>query len=456
MNTRTKARSGQVNVQSLINTSPFGTYQWLIFLLCFLIVLLDGFDTAAIGYIAPSLMNDWGISRPALAPVLSAALIGMAIGALLIGPLSDRFGRKKLLLGSVFVLGSACLASAFSQNIETLTWLRFVTGLGLGAAMPNAVTLMSEYCPERRRALATTAVFCGFPLGLSLGGFLAAWIIPDFGWRSVLFLGGAAPLVLLVVLLVVLPESIRYMVVRQWPAERIRKVLTRMAGAEAANAETYVLPESTSRPNQAGGQRLGLAVVYGPAHRLGSIMLQTAYFMGLVVAYSLINWMPVLFRDAGIEPGTAARTAALFPLGGIGALFFGWLMDRYNANIVIGLGYVATASLICAIGQVAGNVGWLMLVVFVGGTVMNTCQTAMPALAATFYPTEGRASGVAWMMGIGRLGGIAGSFLVGALTARQMSFSEIFTVLAVPGLIGALALFIKSFSHPVEQREQAA
>lgn len=457
MNADADARSGEINVQILINSSPFGAYQWLVFVLCFLIVLLDGFDTAAIGYIAPSLMHEWGIERPALAPVLSAALIGMSIGALVVGPLSDRFGRKRLLLGSVLVLGAACLASAFSSDIETLTWLRFITGLGLGAAMPNAVTLLSEYCPERQRALLTTATFCGFPVGLSLGGFLAAWMIPNFGWRSVLILGGAAPLVLLVVLVVVLPESIRYMVVQNWPTERIRKVLSRMVGETAARADTYVLPESARAGAQGGRQ--GLSVVYGPAHRVGSLMIQTAYFMGLVVAYALINWMPVLFRDAGIEPATAARTAALFPLGGIGALFLGWLMDRYNANIVVGICFLATAASIWTIGQVAGNVGWLMLVVFVAGTVMNTAQTAMPALAATFYPTEGRASGVAWMMGIGRFGGIAGSFLVGALTARQMGFSGIFAVIAVPCLVAAAALFIKSVvyrepSQPQEGRDR--
>ena len=134
-----------VNIQKFLNEHPFSGFQWRIFGLCFMIVLLDGFDTAAIGYIAPSLIREWNVARPALGPVLSAALFGLAFGALGAGPLSDRLGRRLLLIISVFVFGVACLASAFSATLEQLTILRFLTGLGLGAAMPNAVTIMSEH-----------------------------------------------------------------------------------------------------------------------------------------------------------------------------------------------------------------------------------------------------------------------------------------------------------------------
>jgi len=144
-----------VDVQKFLNQHPFSGFQWRIFGLCFMIVLLDGFDTAAIGYIAPSLIREWNVARPALGPVLSAALFGLAFGALGAGPLSDQLGRRLLLIGSVFLFAVACLASAFSATLEQLTILRFFTGLGLGAAMPNAVTMMSEYCPDGRRATLT-------------------------------------------------------------------------------------------------------------------------------------------------------------------------------------------------------------------------------------------------------------------------------------------------------------
>ncbi|RBJ75395.1 hypothetical protein C3L29_032845, partial [Pseudomonas sp. MWU12-2534b] len=157
----------------------------------------DGFDTAAIGFIAPSLLGEWNLTKPDLAPVLSAALFGLACGALVSGPLSDKLGRRSLLLGSVFLFGVACLMSAFSTTIGHLTILRFITGVGLGAAMPNTTTLLSEYAPQRTRALLITVMFTGFKLGSALIGFVAGWLIPLHGWRAVLLFGGGLPLLLL-------------------------------------------------------------------------------------------------------------------------------------------------------------------------------------------------------------------------------------------------------------------
>jgi AAHS family 4-hydroxybenzoate transporter-like MFS transporter len=440
-----------VDVRVFLDEHPFSSFQWLVFALCFVVVLLDGFDTAAIGFVAPSLLKEWDVEKSALGPVLSAALFGLAAGALVAGPLADHLGRKFMLVAAVLVFGIACFGSAFSAGLGQLTVLRFVTGLGLGAAMPNAVTLMSEFCPQRLRATMTNTMFCGFPLGAASGGFLAAWMIPNWGWRSVLQLGGAAPLLLTVLLLVLLPESVRYMVARGYPAERIRRVLNRISrSAAAAPSFCIVEPEHTTSANS------GIGVVLSPVLRVGSAMLWVAYFMGLVIFYALINWMPILFRDAGLEPQKATLIAALFPLGGIGAILFGWLMDRFNPNRIIAVGYSLTAVLIFAIGQVAGNVGMLVVVVFLAGALMNTAQSSMPALAAAFYPTKGRATGIAWMLGIGRFGGIAGSFLVAELTARQLAFSQIFAVVAVPGLIAAVALLIKHAAAPRNAAEGLA
>ena len=447
----TKDKNTTLDVQAFFNAHRFSGYQWLIFALCFLVVLLDGFDTAAIGYIAPSLIGEWGVSKPALAPVLSAALFGLAAGALSAGPLADRFGRKGVLTVSVLVFGAASLASAFAGSLDQLTVLRFVTGLGLGAAMPNAVTLTSEYCPDKQRSMLTNAMFCGFPLGAAFGGFLAAWMIPHWGWRSVLLLGGVVPLVLAVVMLLVLPESVRYMVAKGQPAERIRRVLARIS-ATAASASAFVLAEKQTGP--AAGS--GLDLVLGRSHRVGTFMLWLAYFMGLVIFYALINWMPILLKDAGMDPHKATLVAALFPLGGVGAVFCGWLMDRFNANRIIAIGYALTALSVYLIGQTVGNDGLLVLMVFVAGTIMNTAQSSMPALAAAFYPTQGRATGVSWMLGIGRFGGIAGSFLVAELAARHLGFGTIFSIVAVPGLVATVALVIKQWAHPQPQGGQDA
>ena len=434
--------SAALDVQAVINDHPFSPFQWFIFAVCFVIVLFDGFDTAAIGFIAPSLIGEWGISRPALAPVLSAALFGLAAGALLAGPLSDRLGRRVMLLISVGIFGAACLASGYAGTLTELTALRFVTGLGLGAAMPNTVTLMSEFCPDKRRAAIVNLMFCGFPLGAAFGGFLAAWMIPTFGWRSVLHLGGVAPLVLLVLLFVLLPESVRYMVAKKQSPEKIRRTLARITGTPIEAAE-FVATE----PAGASGQE-GIRLVLSREYLVGSVMLWIAYFMGLVIFYASINWMPILLKEAGLTPKSATLISALFPLGGIGAVVCGVLMDKFNANRVIAICYALTAISVYGIGQAVGNVGLLVVVVFLAGVLMNTAQSSMPALAAAFYPTKGRGTGVAWMLGIGRFGGIAGSFLVAELTRLQVGFSGIFAIVAVAGLVSCVALSIKQATHP--------
>jgi AAHS family 4-hydroxybenzoate transporter-like MFS transporter len=437
-----------VDLQALLNERAFSGFQWRVLALCFFIVLLDGFDTAVIGFIAPSLITEWGVTRLALAPVLSATQFGLAFGALAAGPLANRFGRKPVLVGSVLAIGAACLASAFAGNLDQLVAWRFITGLGLGAAMPNAVTLMSEYCPEGHRTTPTNAMFCGFPLGAAFGGFLAAWMIPIWGWRSVLLLGGIAPLVLAFLLLLLLPESLRYMVAENWPTERIRSVLRRISD-RAVDATAFVMHERME--TQARGS---IGVVLSRAFLVGSVMLWVTYFMGLVIIYALISWMPILFRDAGLEPRTAALIAALFPLGGVGAILSGWLMDRFNPDKVIAACFALTAVAVFAIGRTAGTVGLLMLVVLLTGILMNTAQASLPALAAGFYPTHGRATGVAWMLGLGRFGGIAGSFLVAELSRWQLDFASIFAIVAIPGLAAAAALMIKQAAHSEEGPER--
>jgi AAHS family 4-hydroxybenzoate transporter-like MFS transporter len=175
---------------------------------------------------------------------MSAALVGLAVGALTAGPLADRIGRKKVLVLSLFLFGGVSLLTAFVSTLPMLTLLRFLTGLGLGAAMPNAATLMSEYAPERKRALLVNLMFCGFPLGSSMGGFVSAWLIPHFGWQSVMVLGGVMPLLLAVVLIVSLPESARFMVVRGYPAQRIAAVLKRIAPLKLIEPLRFSLSEA--------------------------------------------------------------------------------------------------------------------------------------------------------------------------------------------------------------------
>jgi AAHS family 4-hydroxybenzoate transporter-like MFS transporter len=441
----------KVDVRTLINEQPFSGYQWLVFAMCFIIVLMDGFDTAAIGFIAPSLLGEWQLSKAALAPALSAALFGLACGALLSGPGSDHWGRRIVLIGSVFLFGIACLGSGYSSNVTELTTLRFITGVGLGAAMPNAVTLMSEFSPDYRRATIVNLMFCGFPLGAAFGGFLAAWMIPQFGWRSVLHFGGVVPLLLTVLLVFRLPESVRYMVARKRPVEKIRNVLLRISSG-ARLAQSFVMEEVGTKTEG----RSSMRIVLSRSLILGSVLLWLCYFMGLVIFYGLVNWMPVLLKDAGLSPQRAALISALFPLGGAGTVLCGMLMDRFNPNRVVAAAYALGALSVFAIGQAMGSMGLLICAVFIAGVLVNTAQASMPSLAAAYYPTAGRGTGVAWMLGVGRFGGIAGSFLVAELSRQQVSLPGIFTVVAIAGGVSCVALLLKQATSSAVDKEGAA
>jgi AAHS family 4-hydroxybenzoate transporter-like MFS transporter len=427
-----------LDVQDFIDQQRFSPYQWLILALCFLIVAADGFDTAAAGFVAPALAKDWGLTWVQLGPVLSAALIGSVVGALVAGPLADQIGRKRVLVGSVFTFGALSLASVQASSIDALTLFRLGCGIGLGAAMPNATTMISEYVPTKHRGLLVNVMFCGFTIGASAGGFAAALLIPEFGWRSVFIAGGVAPLLLAVVLLVCLPESVRFMVTKSWPAASINKVLGRIAGTPL-QASRFKLHEGTEVK-----QHTPVRLIMSKRYRTGTLLLWLTYFMGLLVYFLLTSWLPTLLKDSGMTLQQASLITALFPLGGgIGSIVCGYAMDRVNAHRVVTVTYTLTGGLLWGIGQLSGDILLIGVLIFIAGTCLNGAQVSMPVIAAEFYPTHGRASGIAWMLGTGRIGGIVGSMAGANLLQGGLGLGAIVSMLAIPSFIAAFALFLK-------------
>ncbi|SMC84567.1 MFS transporter [Pseudomonas sp. URIL14HWK12:I5] len=433
-----------LDVQSFINQQPLSRYQWRVVLLCFLIVFLDGLDTAAMGFIAPALSQEWGIDRASLGPVMSAALIGMVFGALGSGPLADRFGRKGVLVGAVLVFGSFSLASAYATNVDQLLILRFLTGLGLGAGMPNATTLLSEYTPERLKSLLVTSMFCGFNLGMAGGGFISAKMIPAYGWHSLLVIGGVLPLLLALVLMVWLPESARFLVVRNRGTDKVRKTLSPIAPQVVAEAGSFNVPEQ-----KAVAARNVFAVIFSGTYGLGTLLLWLTYFMGLVIVYLLTSWLPTLMRDSGASMEQAAFIGALFQFGGVlSAVGVGWAMDRFNPHKVIGIFYLLAGVFAYAVGQSLGNITVLATLVLIAGMCVNGAQSAMPSLAARFYPTQGRATGVSWMLGIGRFGAILGAWSGATLLGLGWNFEQVLTALLVPAALATVGVIVKGLvSH---------
>ncbi|WP_368621955.1 MFS transporter [Paraburkholderia sp. BR13444] len=427
----------RIDIKKFIDERPISPYQWLLVVLCFLIVTADGMDVAIMGFVAPSIIHDWGISRPEFGLVMSAAPIGLVIGALFAGPASDRIGRKWVLITSVFLFGVFTIATAFTQSPFSMAALRLLSGVGLGAAMPNSTTLLSEYAPQRKRALLITVMFTGFNLGSALIGFAAGWLIPVHGWRSVLIFGGALPLVLIPIQIWLLPESARLLAVRGAPAQRIGKVLGRMCGVRFAGNEVFVSnepPLPTRKP---------IGVLFSQGYGSMTIALWVTYFMGLLVIYLLTGWLPTLMKDAGLSVTTAANITAMFQIGGtIGAVLVGWVMDKARPAPVISAAYIGGAVCVLGLGHIGAMSSSLALLVFAAGFCMSGAQTGLNAFAPGRYPTVARATGMSWMLGMGRFGSIFGSAIGGALLGFGWQFGAILAMLAIPATLAAIAILV--------------
>ncbi len=425
-----------IDVQQFINSHRISRTQIGTLLLCFLIVAVDGFDTAAIGFIAPAIHEEWHLNAAQLAPLFGAGMFGLMIGALAFGPLADRIGRKMTLLICVAFFGTASLVSAWSPSIQVLVILRFVTGLGLGGAMPNAITLSSEYAPDKHRSVLVTTMFCGFTLGSALGGILAAYLVDHLGWRSVLIVGGIAPLALLPLLAWQLPESVRYMVTRGYAAERVTRILRRIAPNFDFRGVSYDAGEAAP-PGSPVRQ------LFAPQLRRGTLILWVMFFMCMLIIYMLSSWLPTLIKSTGRTLQDASLVTAMFQVGGtVGAIALGRLMDSFSPQRVLALAYLVGAVFIALIGHTAASTALLVIAVAVAGFCASGGQVGANALAAGFYPTTNRATGVAWALGIGRIGSILGSMAGGWMLALNWSLTTVFEIVAIPALIAAVAVML--------------
>ncbi|MFV0264918.1 MAG: MFS transporter [Kluyvera sp.] len=421
-------------LQALIDAAPIGAMQWRVIICCFLVVMMDGFDTAAIGFIAPAIREHWQLTAADLAPLFGAGLLGLTAGALLCGPLSDKLGRKRVIEWCVALFGLFSLLSAFSPNLETLIVLRFLTGLGLGGAMPNTITMTSEYLPSRRRGALVTLMFCGFTLGSALGGIVSAQLVAVIGWHGILVLGGVLPLVLFFGLLVALPESPRWLVRRQRPQAQIIRTVSAMTGERYDETEFWL-------DEPAATQKGSISQLFAGRQLTITLMLWVVFFMSLLIIYLLSSWIPTLLNHRGIDLQHASWVTAAFQVGGtLGALLLGVLMDKFNPFWVLAVSYALGAVCIVMIG-LSENGLWLMaLAIFGTGIGISGSQVGLNALTATLYPTQSRATGVSWSNAIGRCGAIVGSVSGGMMMAMNFSFDTLFFVIAVPAAISAVML----------------
>lgn len=442
------ASQRNLDVQDIINAQPVSRLQALVVALCFLVVAIDGFDTAAVGFIAPALKAQWGVTPASLAPLFGAGLFGLMAGAFVFGPLADRIGRKTVLVATTAFFGLATLASAFATSIEMLIALRFVTGLGLGGAMPAAITLTSEFCPEGRRASLVTLMFCGFTIGSASAGLAAAHVVAAYGWQGLLVLGGILPLLLVPLLIALLPESVRYLSLKGERSDAIAAILKRIAPAVDFSGASFVgaRPAAGSPVVQLFRDGLGS----------GTLLLWLAFFMSLLVFYLLSSWLPLLITTAGFSIGHASLMAATLAAGGtVGAIVIGWLMDRREPHLVLAASYGLAGLFVILLGNATAQPALLVFAIFGAGFGVAGAQVGINALAAAYYPTASRATGVSWANAVGRIGSVLGSMVGGFLLSLGWELKVIFAVAAVPAFIAGIALLAKAWLAAGAERRAA-
>ena len=423
-----------IDVSGVVDYQPIRRVTMQVFALCFLAMLSEGYDLGVVGYAAPGILKGFHITRPQMAPMFSMALFGMLIGSLAAGIIGDRFGRKGGVLTSCAVIALASFACAYAPSIETLFWCRLFVGIGLGGLLPNITAIMAEYLPKKIRGAFTTYAFMGITTGGVIPGLFSGMVKED-QWRILFLIGGAIPVIALPILMLFLPESLKFLTVRNKRPDTIRAWLGRIDPGLAIPPDArFVINE----PPAAGG----IAPMFRGGLRLITPLLWICFITIMLVNFFVNSWMNVVLSDIGFTHAQSAQTASLYYVGGIiGGLIIGFLLDRIGA-ITLAVTTAAGGAAIAALGTFHDShlvVDGLMLLIGFG--VLGS-QVGMSSLAGMLYQTAVRSQGAGTAHAIGRLGAIGGPLIAGALIARKASMATLFSVPVIPMLIGALCFFL--------------
>src|SRR6266436_3948618 len=426
----------EVQVSRLLDERGLSSFQIKLLIWSFFIVLIDGYDIAAIAFAAPHLVRAWGVAPGALGPVFSASLVGILFGSALFGWVGDRFGRKAALVGSNLLFGVFTLAAAYATSLDQMFWLRLLAGLGIGGVIPNVVAINAESAPRKLRAtLAIIAVGC-VPLGGAIPGFVTAALVPQHGWQILFLIGGIVPIVIAAAAMLGLPESIKYMAIRESQRGKMEKLIAEIRPdfAVPANAR-FVIEDEKQYPgfNPTYLFRDGLALI--------TPLLWLLFALNLMGYFFLISWTPTLMTATKLPPATAALAGASLQVGGtIGALVLCWWLQRHR--------FLAIAILLVIAVPVVASIGYagltsetaVLIATFFAGFCVLGIQSGINVAGAMIYPTSLRANGSGWQLGIGRLGSIVGP-LVGALFVG-LPVPQLYMWSAIPFAVGAVVCFI--------------
>ncbi|HSI16577.1 MAG TPA: MFS transporter [Sphingomonas sp.] len=419
----------------LINARPLSRVQLLIIALCFLMVAVDGFDTAVIGFVAPRIAAEWQLHPEMLAALFGSALLGSIVGSAIFGPVCDIVGRTRTLIVATFMFGALTLVAGFATSFGQLVGLRFLAGIGLGGVLPCAIALTSEFAPDRRRSSLVNAMFCGYTLGAASSGFVAAWLMPLYGWQKIFVIGGCVPMVIAVIGYFVLPESLNFLATKGNRQAEISRTVQRIAPGAIA-LDWVPLPERTAQGTPA-------TELFAARPVAGTLLLWLTAFCGLMSIYLLNSWMPTLLTQQGYSISEASIIGAMFQVGGtLGAILLGIVMDRGKANRVLAAASLLAGLFLLIVALVARQPIVLGLILLCAGICIPGAQVGASAYAASWYPTRVRATGISWMSGMGRIGSLLGSVGGGVLVSLGLGVGGILALLAIPMSVAGLAMAV--------------
>ncbi|MCZ0961887.1 MFS transporter [Paracoccus benzoatiresistens] len=427
-----------IDVSEAIDQGPFGRFQWMVVALCGALLIVDGYDVFVAGTVLPTLIAEWGLTKPQAGALQAWALFGMMFGALILGPLADRIGRKKGVAISFVLFTSATVMTGFANSPEQFKIFRFIAGLGCGGLMPNAVALMNEYAPKRLRGTMVALMFSGYSVGGMVAAGLGIGLIPSFGWQPMFFIA-AVPLLLLPLVLWKLPESLGFLI-RQGKQDEAKRIFAKVSGTPLGTEDRLVFSE-------AKGSSASVAELFRHGRTLRTLMLWVSFFCCLLLVYLLSSWLPKVLQEAGYAERASLLSLFSLNFGGMaGAIAGGWMGDRFGLPKVV-VGFFAAAAVSIALIGFNPAAGLLFLLVFVAGATTIGTQILLYASVAQLYNLSVRGAGLGWASGVGRIGAIVGPTFGGVLLARELPLGQNFVIFAIPAVISALAMLVFALSN---------
>ena len=432
-----------VNINTVVDEAKFTPFHWSVLIWCLLIIIFDGYDLVIYGVALPLLMQEWGLSAVQAGLLASTALFGMMFGAMSFGTLSDKLGRKKTIMICVAIFSGFTFLGAFASNPIEFGILRFLAGLGIGGVMPNVVALMTEYAPKRIRSTLVAVMFSGYAIGGMTSALLGAWLVTDYGWK-IMFYIAIIPFLALPILWKFLPESLMFLT-KKGETEKVREIVQKIAPEQAIQLETtFKLSEPVA------GDDAPLKALFQQGRTFSTMMFWVAFFMCLLMVYALGSWLPKLMIQAGYSLGASMIFLFALNIGGmVGAIGGGALADRFHLKPVLTTMLTLGAIALILLGFNSPQMVLYGLIAIAGAATIGS-QILLYTFVAQFYPTAVRSTGMGWASGIGRIGAIVGPVLTGALLTFELPHQMNFLVIAIPGVIAALAVFMVNLKVSVD------